>query len=87
MSTATLTSKGQITLPKDVRDELNLKPGDKVEFEKRNGRYVLRPRNRSILELAGILHKPGVKALTVEEMDEALAQALAEDDERIRAGR
>jgi looped-hinge helix DNA binding domain, AbrB family len=87
MSAATVTSKGQITLPKDVRDDLKLKPGDKVEFEKRNGRYVLRPRNRSIMELAGILYRPGMKAMTAEEMDEGLAQALAEDDERIRAGR
>jgi AbrB family looped-hinge helix DNA binding protein len=87
MSSATVTSKGQITLPKDVRQELGLKAGDKVEFEKVDGRYVLRPRNRSILELAGILHQPGMKAMTIEEMDEALGQALAEDDERIRAGR
>lgn len=87
MPTATVTSKGQITLPKDVRDDLKLRPGDKVEFEKRDGRYVLRPRNRSIMELAGILHRPGAKAMTVEEMDDELTQALAEDDERIRAGR
>lgn len=87
MSSATLTSKGQLTLPKTVRDDLGLKEGDKVEFEKIDGRYVLRPRNRSAMELAGILHRPGMKAMTIEEMDEALAKALAEDDERIRAGR
>lgn len=87
MSSATLTSKGQLTLPKTVRDDLGLKEGDKVEFEKIDGRYVLRPRNRSAMELAGILHRPGMKAMTIEEMDEALAKALAEDDERIRVGR
>lgn len=84
---ATITSKGQLTLPKRVRDELGLKPGDKVEFEKsKDGRYVLRPRNRSALALAGSLHRPGMKALSVEEIDEALGLALEEDDERIRAG-
>lgn len=87
MPSATLTSKGQLTLPKDVRDDLGLREGDRIEFDKVGGRYVLRPRNRSALELAGILHRPGMKALSVEEMDEALGQALAEDDERIRAGR
>lgn len=87
MSTSTMTSKGQITLPKDVREALRLQEGDKVDFEKIDGRFVLRPRNRSAMELAGILHRPGMKALTVEEMDEAIGQALAEDDERIRAGR
>lgn len=87
MSIATVTSKGQLTLPKDLRDDLGLKAGDKVEFEKVDGRYTLRPRNKSAMDFAGILHSPGMKALTVEEMDEALGQALAEDDERIRAGR
>lgn len=87
MPTATVTSKGQVTLPKDMRDDLGLKEGDRIDFEKIDGRYVVRPRNRSALELAGILHRPGMKALTIEEMDEALGEALREDDERIRAGR
>ncbi|KQN77298.1 AbrB/MazE/SpoVT family DNA-binding domain-containing protein [Devosia sp. Leaf64] len=87
MSTATITSKGQITLPKDVREDLGLKEGDKVDFEKIGERYVIRPRNRSAIELAGVLHRPGMRAMTVEEMDEALGIALASDDERIRAGR
>ena len=83
----TLTSKGQMTLPKAVRDDLNLKPGDQIDVVKEGGRYVLRPRNRSAMELYGILHRPGEKALTIKEMDEVLGKALAEDDERIRAGR
>lgn len=83
----TLTSKGQMTLPKAVRDDLDLRPGDKIDIVKEGDRYVLRPRNRSATEFYGILHRPGEKPLTVKEMDEALGQALAEDDERIRAGR
>ena len=85
MSTATVTSKGQITLPKDVRDDLHLKEGDRVTFEKVDGRYFLRPQNKNIMDLAGILHQPGGKALTVREMDEGLGKALAEDNERIRS--
>lgn len=88
MATTTLTSKGQMTLPKSVRDDLRLKPGDKIDVVKDGDRYVLRPRNISVMELAGILGKPPAGAgLTVKEMDEALGRALAEDDERIRAGR
>lgn len=87
MSTATMTTKGQVTLPREVREDLGLKEGDKIDFEKIGGRYVLRPRNRSAMELAGVLHRPGAKTLTIEEMDEALGDALREDDERIRAGR
>lgn len=85
MASATLTSKGQITLPQDVRNDLDLKAGDKVSFEKVGRDYVLRPQNRSIMELAGIFHRPGEKALTIEQMDEGLSKALAEDDARIRS--
>lgn len=84
MSVATVTSKGQITLPKDVRDDLHLKEGDRVSFEKIGGRYVLRPQNRSVTDLAGALHRPGQKAMTIREMDDALGQAMAEDDKRIQ---
>jgi len=85
MSVATVTSKGQITLPKNVRDDLGLKDGDQVSFEKIDGRYVLRPQNKSIMELAGALERPSQKAMSVREMDEALGQALGEDDARIRS--
>jgi AbrB family looped-hinge helix DNA binding protein len=84
MSMATITSKGQITLPKDVRDELRLKEGDRVSFEKVDGRFVLRPQNRTVMDLAGVLHRAGEGAMTVREMDQALGDALAEDDKRIR---
>ena len=87
MATTTLTSKGQMTLPKSVRDDLEVKAGDKIDVVKEDGRYVLKPRNKGAMELYGILHRPGEKALSVEEMDEALGKALGEDDERIRAGR
>lgn len=85
MSTATVTSKGQITLPRDVRDELNLKEGDQVSFEKIDGRYVLRPQTRSLVDLAGILHRPGEKALSLEEIDASFTEELRKDDERIRS--
>jgi AbrB family looped-hinge helix DNA binding protein len=49
MSTATVTSKGQITLPKEVRDDLQLREGDRVAFEKIDGRYMLRPQNKSVM--------------------------------------
>lgn len=85
MSTATVTSKGQITLPKDIRDDLRLKEGDRVSFEKIEGRYVLRPQNKDAMNLAGIFRRPEQEALTVEQMDAALGDALRDDDERIRS--
>lgn len=87
MSVTTLTSKGQMTLPKDVRDDLGLKPGDKLDVIKEGNKYVLRPRNIRAADLYGILHRPGERSLTPEEEDAAFAAALTEEDERIRAGR
>jgi len=78
MSTATLTSKGQMTLPKEVRDDLKLKPGDKVEFIREGDRYVLKPRTKRIGDFAGLLHRPGMKPVSIEEMNEGIAQAAAE---------
>ena len=87
MATATMTSKGQMTLPKEIRDDLHLAPGDQIDIVKEGSRYVLRPRNVRAEDLFGILYRAGDPPMTLDEMDEAVGQALAEDDERIRAGR
>lgn len=75
MFESTMTSKGQTTVPKEIRKQFNLKPGDKVFWSIEAGRIVLRTKNRSIKELAGFLHRPGQPAATLEEIDEAIAQA------------
>jgi antitoxin PrlF len=78
MSVATLTSKGQTTIPKDVRRRLGLKPGDKIRFMvDDNGRVLLVPLNVTVKQLRGMLPKPGRPA-TIEEMDEAIAQGIVE---------
>lgn len=88
MSRATITSKGQITLPKEVRDHFHLQEGDRVEFLiEPEGRVELRPVSVSIMSLYGILHRPGMRPVSIEEMDEAVGRYLAEEDERIRKGR
>ena len=77
MSEATVTSKGQITLPKDIRDRLGLKHGDRVRFiVEDDGRVRLLPAKRDVSELFGILPKPE-RALSVEEMDEIVQTAVA----------
>jgi AbrB family looped-hinge helix DNA binding protein len=78
MSEAKMTSKGQITVPKDVRDKLGLKPGDRVRFIlEADGRVRLLPAKRDISQLVGFLPKPK-RALTIEDMDQAIARAVAE---------
>jgi antitoxin PrlF len=84
---ATITSKGQMTLPKDVRDDLQLQPGDQIDFVKQDGGYVLRVRNVPIGSIAGVLGKSPAGPMTPEAEEEALASALAQEEERIRAGR
>ena len=77
MATATLTSKGQITVPKEVRDQLKLKTGQKFEFRVDGGQVVMRPRNTDVTKLRGIVKvRPGQR-VTIEEMNETIADAWA----------
>ena len=75
MPVATVTSKGQITLPKPIRDKLGVKPGDRVAFrEREDGTIVVEPETLSLLDLQGVL-KPRVRGVTVEDMNEAIRRA------------
>lgn len=84
MPTATITSKGQVTLPKALREHLHVDQGDRVEFVfEADGTARVRRLAGSLDRVRGILHRPGVAPMTVEEMDEEIAEYLAEEDERI----
>ena len=74
----TITSKGQTTIPKEVRKKLKPKPGDRIYWILEDDQAVLRPKTGSILDLAGMLHRPGQKSATIEEMNSAIADAPAE---------
>jgi AbrB family looped-hinge helix DNA binding protein len=75
MSIATVTTKGQITIPKEIRDYLKLETGSKVEFViDESGNVKIVPLNVSIEALSGVLHRPGRKSATVEEMEAAIAE-------------
>lgn len=70
---ATVTSKGQITLPKALRDYLHLAAGDRVEFILEKGNVVrMIPRTTSVTRLKGMLPKP-MRPVSLEEMAEAIA--------------
>ncbi len=63
---ATLTSKGQTTIPKEIRDSLSMKAGDRMTFTLMpDGTVVMRVKTRSVTELAGVLHKKGRKPVPV----------------------
>ena len=65
----TLTSKGQTTIPKEIRDSLRIKPGDRMTFTLMpDGTVVMRVKNRRIVELAGSLRKKGRKPVPIEQL-------------------
>jgi AbrB family looped-hinge helix DNA binding protein len=80
MTMLTITSKGQVTLRKDVLEHLGVGPGDKVVVEKLpSGRIgVSAPRRTGkISDLSGVLKRPGQPTLTIEEMNEVIADSWA----------
>jgi AbrB family looped-hinge helix DNA binding protein len=77
MSTATLTSKGQITIPAQVRRGLNVGTGDRVEFVQiEPGRYEVVAATRSVRELKGLFGKAG-RTVSIEEMNRHIAERAA----------
>jgi antitoxin PrlF len=63
---ATLTSKGQTTIPKEIRDRLGMKPGDRMTFTLMpDATVVMRVKSKSVTKLAGMLHKKGQKPVPV----------------------
>jgi len=80
---ATMTSKSQITLPKDVRTLLQLEPGDKVAFlTMPDGQITVSKASKaSFAQLRGILPQPA-RAFTVEEMNQAVQDAVTDKHAR-----
>ena len=73
MPTATLTSKGQITIPAPVRTALGVEAGDRVEFvEVEPGRFELVAATQSVTALKGLVRKPKVP-VTIEAMNAVIA--------------
>lgn len=77
MPSATLTSKGQITIPAEVRAKLRLAAGNRLDFEEQpDGSYVVRARKGDIRALKGIVPRPAAPVST-DDMDRAVRQRAA----------
>jgi AbrB family looped-hinge helix DNA binding protein len=73
MSSATITSKGQITIPARIREAMHISAGDRVEFiEVEPGRYEFIAARRSVTDLKGMFGKP-TKTVSIDEMNSAIA--------------
>lgn len=78
MATATVTSKGQTTIPKSIREYLRLAAGDQLDFIiGADGRVTLMPRRGDIMKLRGFFGPPP-RRRSLEEMDEAIRAAAVE---------
>jgi len=79
MATATLTTKGQLTLPKEVREALGVGPGDRVDFIRMDdGNFAVLPATHSVLSLRGLI-RPPKSPVSLAEMDKAIAKGARGD--------
>jgi AbrB family looped-hinge helix DNA binding protein len=78
MPTSTLTSKGQITIPREVRERLHLKTGSRVDFiVEPSGQVVLKSLDRNFRSIRGIVRSRRKRPVSIKEMNEAIAQGYS----------
>jgi AbrB family looped-hinge helix DNA binding protein len=79
MKSATITTKGQITIPKEIRDYLKLEIGSKIGFViDENGTVKVIPLNLPVTALSGMLRRPLLAAATIEDMESAISQGASD---------
>ena len=74
MPSSTITSKGQITLPKKIRELLHLTPGDRIDFVVEEGVVVVRPAPSRLRQLRGMLLNRNRKPVSLNQMDAAITR-------------
>ena len=75
MPAATLTTKGQLVVPKAIRDLMGIHPGDRLDFVVLDdGNVLMRPATEDVSRLKGLLRRPGRAPVSVEEMNQVIRQ-------------
>ena len=83
---ASMTDKGQVTVPKDIRDRLGIAAGSKLDFEVQDdGTIRVRVLGRAAGNLFGIVRRPGMTPQSIDAMDEGIAAAVKARNRRSRA--
>ncbi len=78
MPHSVLTGKGQITIPISIRRQLNLKTGDRIEFEVESGSMRLIPATKTVDEVFGMLSNRSRGSYSIEEIRDALTMKIAD---------
>ncbi len=79
MALATITTKGQVTIPKQVRESLKLQAGDKIEIVVTKEREaIIRPISKKVDDIFGKLHMPEKKSVSVDAMKNAIKKRMQE---------
>jgi AbrB family looped-hinge helix DNA binding protein len=82
---STVTDKGQVTLPKTIRDQLGIQAGTRIAFEiQADNTLKVRVLTRGSAGLFGLIARPEEKALSLEEMDAGVTAAVSERSQRKR---
>jgi antitoxin PrlF len=77
VATATLTTKGQVTIPKEVREHLGVDTGDRLSFVvQEDGTVVVEPITRHVRDLGGLLKRSRHRPISISEMDEGIARRM-----------
>ena len=79
MVQARLTGKGQVTIPKAIRDYLHLDTGSKIDFViDENGDVKVLPINVAVETLSGFLHRPGMATASLADMEQAIVEGASD---------
>ena len=74
---ATVTDKGQVTVPKEIRDKTGIAPGSRLDFElQEDGTLRVRVLARGADSLFGLVHRAGIKSRSIEAMDKGIVAAV-----------
>jgi antitoxin PrlF len=77
MPTATLTTKGQVTIPKEVREHLGIDTGDRRSLVvQEDGSVMVKPLTRHVRERGGLLRRPGQRPVSINQMDVGIARRM-----------
>lgn len=83
MTSSAVTSKGQVTIPKEVREKLRIKPKDRVTFSVEGDHAILHAIHGDIRDLKGLFHRKGMKPIDFKALRRKFERSVAEDVVRV----